>query len=466
MKITIVEKSPTNVKSARVLLNEKSPLSRIVRENKVDFLEIKALKKELMNRRKWIILVRSIIQEAKKNKIETIEINWKDLVDFKGLGEDLSQIFAEAVFMADYEFRKYKNKPEEGWSDLKEIFIVVSKRDKSFSRAKFSEGLTVARNVNFCRDLANTPGEDMTPAILANITRKAIKGKKIKMSVLDEKQMRRKKMNGVLSVGKGSSFQSRFIILQYCGEDIRKKPIVLVGKGVTFDSGGLDTKPHPAGLEMKMDMSGGAAVIATILAAENLKLKRNIIALIPAVENMPSGDSMRPGDIIKMMDGTNVEIGHTDAEGRLILADALVFAKSFNPEYVIDVATLTGAAMVALGERASAFFTDNEELSQKVMDLSEKTGEYMWRLPLWDEYAQEIKGTHGDISNIRTKGSSGIGGAITAALFLKNFTKDYTENWMHIDIAPRMTAVFDEQLINGAAGAPVRLLIELMRKDK
>ncbi|MEF3691720.1 MAG: hypothetical protein V3574_01520, partial [Candidatus Moraniibacteriota bacterium] len=221
MKITIVEKSPTNVKSARVLLNEKSPLSRIVRENKVDFLEIKALKKELMNRRKWIILVRSIIQEAKKNKIETIEINWKDLVDFKGLGEDLSQIFAEAVFMADYEFRKYKNKPEEGWSDLKEIFIVVSKRDKSFSRAKFSEGLTVARNVNFCRDLANTPGEDMTPAILANITRKAIKGKKIKMSVLDEKQMRRKKMNGVLSVGKGSSFQSRFIILQYCGEDIR-----------------------------------------------------------------------------------------------------------------------------------------------------------------------------------------------------------------------------------------------------
>ncbi|NCA93992.1 MAG: leucyl aminopeptidase, partial [Sphingobacteriia bacterium] len=167
-----------------------------------------------------------------------------------------------------------------------------------------------------------------------------------------------------------------------------------------------------------------------------------------------------------MMDGTNVEIGHTDAEGRLILADALTFAKSFKPEYVIDVATLTGAAMVALGERASAFFTDNEELSQKVGALSEKTGDYMWRLPLWDEYAQEIESTHGDIANIRTKGSAGVGGAITAALFLKHFAWDYKNIWMHIDIAPKMTAVFDEQLAKGAIGSPVRLLIELIRINK
>lgn len=465
MKITILEKR-SKTKAVKVLLNDKSPVSRIIREDKIESLEIKTPKKDLMNRRKWIVLVRSIIREAKKNRIERLEVDWGDLINFNDLGEDLSQIFAEAVYMADYEFRKYKSKPEEGWFDLKEILVVVSKKDKSFSKAKLLEGATIARNVNFCRDLANTPGEDMTPVHLVNITRKAIKGRKIKMSVLDEKQMRRKKMNGVLSVGKGSSFQSRFIILQYQGQDIKKDPIVLVGKGVTFDSGGLDTKPHPAGLDMKMDMSGGAAVIAAILAAENLKVKKNIVALIPAVENMPSGDSMRPGDIIRMMDGTNVEIGHTDAEGRLILADALTFAKSFKPEYVIDVATLTGAAMVALGERASVFFTDNEELSQKVGALSEKTGDYMWRLPLWDEYAQEIESTHGDIANIRTKGSAGVGGAITAALFLKHFARDYKNIWMHIDIAPKMTAVFDEQLAKGAIGSPVRLLIELIRINK
>ena len=465
MKITILEKR-SKTKAVKVLLNDKSPASRIIREDKIESLEIKTPKKDLMNRRRWIVLVRSIIREAKKNRIERLEVDWGDLTNFNDLGEDLSQIFAEAVYMADYEFRKYKSKPEEGWFDLKEILVVVSKKDKSFSKAKLLEGATIARNVNFCRDLANTPGEDMTPVHLVNITKKAIKGRKIKMSVLDEKQMRRKKMNGVLSVGKGSSFQSRFIILQYQGQDIKKDPIVLVGKGVTFDSGGLDTKPHPAGLDMKMDMSGGAAVIAAILAAENLKLKKNIVALIPAVENMPSGDSMRPGDIIRMMDGTNVEIGHTDAEGRLILADALTFAKSFKPEYVIDVATLTGAAMVALGERASAFFTDNEDLSQKVGALSEKTGDYMWRLPLWDEYAQEIESTHGDIANIRTKGSAGVGGAITAALFLKHFARDYKNIWMHIDIAPKMTAVFDEQLAKGAIGSPVRLLIELIRINK
>lgn len=466
MKITIVEKSVNGGKFVKVVLNEKIPTSFLMRENKVDILEIKVPKKDAMNRRKWIILVRSIIQEAKRNKIERIEIDWKDLTNFEKLGEDLSQIFAEAVYMANYEFRKYKSKPEDGWFDLKEVMVVVNKKDKSLSRLKLAEGATIANNVNFCRDLANIPGEDMTPVHLVNITRKALKGRKIKLSVLDEKQMRRKKMNGVLAVGKGSSYQSRFIILEYYGTDIKKKPVVLVGKGVTFDSGGLDTKPHPHGLEMMMDMSGGAAVITTMLIAESLKLKKNIVALIPAVENMPSGDSMRPGDIIKMMDGTNVEIGHTDAEGRLILADALTFAKNFKPEFVIDVATLTGAAAVALGERASAFFTDNEEMSIKVMELSEKTGDYVWRLPLWDEYAVEISGTHGDIANIRTKGSPGYGGAITAALFLKHFAREYKENWMHVDIAPRMTAVFDEQLAKGAIGSPVRLLVELLREGK
>lgn len=462
MKITIVDKNTTRKKYTRVSLQEKIVGNRFVVGAKGDFLEIKIPKAEIMTRRKWIVLVRSIIQEAKKYRIERLEIMWKDLMQFENIGTDLEQVFAEAVYMADYEFRKYRVKPEEGWHNIDEVIVVADKKDKTCVHKNFRRGVIIATQVNICRDLANTPGGDMTPVHLAGIIRKMIKGTKVKMRVLDEKQMRRKKMNGVLTVGQGSVCQSRFIILEYMGSGTTKKPTVLVGKGVTYDSGGIDTKPHPHGLEMMMDMSGAAAVVATIFAADRLNSEEHIVALIPTVENMPSGMSMRPGDIITMMDGTHVEIGHTDAEGRLILADALTYAKAFNPKKVIDVATLTGAAAVALGERASAIFTDNDELAQQTIAAAEKTGDAVWRMPLWDDYAAEIVGTHGDIANIRTKGQAGIGGAITAALFLKHFAKDYKDRWMHIDIAPTMTAVFDEQLAKGAKGAPIRLLAELV----
>ncbi len=461
MKITIVDKKISRKKCVCVVFNEKVRENRFIVNGKREALEIKVPKKEEMTRRKWIILVRTIVQEAKKHNLNRIEIMWKDLVNFDNLGDNLGEIFAEAVYMAHYEFRKYKTEPKEKWSDVGEIVVIASKSDKTIKRQDVRRGVTIATQINFCRDLANTPGGDMTPTHLVSITRKAIKGTGIKMKVLDEKQMRRKKMNGVLSVGQGSAYQSRFIILEYIGTASNKKPTVLVGKGVTFDSGGIDTKPHPYALEMMMDMSGGAAVIATMIIAAKLKMKKNIIALVPAVENMPSGSSFRPGDIITMMDGTRVEVGHTDAEGRLILADALTFAKNYKPTRVIDVATLTGASVVALGERATAIFTDNDELAQETLDIAEKTGDYAWRLPLWDEYGAEIAGTHGDISNIRTKGQPGYGGASTAAAFLKHFAKDYKQ-WMHIDIAPTMTSVFDEQLTKGAKGSPIRMLIDLL----
>ena len=462
MRITVVNKNTSRKKFTRVVLSDKITCNRFVAGAKDDMLEIKVSKKDIMTRKKWIVLVRGIVQEMKKYKIDRIEILWKDLVAFDNLGNGLGQIFAEAVYMADYEFRKYRTKPEEGWHNIDEVIVVADKKDKTCVQKDFRRGVTIATQVNFCRDLANIPGGDMTPVHLVGVIRKAIKGTKIKMRVLDEKQMRRKKMNGVLAVGQGSVCQSRFIILEYFGNGIHKKPTVLVGKGVTYDSGGIDTKPHPHGLEMMMDMSGAAAVTATILAADRMNSEESIAVLIPAVENMPSGTSMRPGDIITMMDGTHVEIGHTDAEGRLILADALTYAKSFNPKRVIDVATLTGAAAVALGERASAIFTDNDDLAQQTIMAAEKTGDAVWRMPLWDEYASEIAGTHGDIANIRTKGAAGIGGAITAALFLKHFAKEYTDHWMHIDIAPTMTSVFDEQLAKGAKGSPIRLLAELL----
>lgn len=464
MKITLTNEKIKAKKFTKILFSEKNATNRFVIKNEQEILEIKTVKKEKMNRRKWIIFVRGIILEAKKNKLKNIVINWEELIKFNNLGEDLEKLFVENVELANYEFCKYKKKPKEGWSNLEEIKLITESDKKSVFEKKIQEAQIIMEQVNRCRNLANTPGGDMTPEILVKETRKMIAGTGIKIQVLDEKQIKKNRMGGVLAVGSGSQYKPRFIILEYKNGGKTEKPIVLVGKGVTFDSGGIDTKPHPYALEMMMDMSGGSAVIGTIVALAKLKVKKNIVALIPAVENMPSGTSFRPGDIVEMMDGTMVEIGHTDAEGRLILADALTLAKKYKPSRVIDVATLTGAAVIALGERANAIFTNNDELAKLVERTAEKVGDFVWRLPLWEEYESDIKGNFGEISNINTKAKSGYGSPTTAATFLKHFAKDYKKEWMHIDIAPRMTAVYDENLTKGATGTPIRMLVELLTK--
>jgi len=229
---------------------------------------------------------------------------------------------------------------------------------------------------------------------------------------------------------------------------------------VTFDTGGINLKPSDSILGMNMDMSGGASVIHALTSAVRLKMKKNIVALIPAVENMASGSSYRPGDILRSMSGKTIEVLNTDAEGRIILADALIYAKKYHPSLVVDVATLTGAALVALGERASALFTQDEKLETLFRHLGEESGDYVWPLPLWDEYDEEIKGTFGDVANL---GKTRYGGAITAAIFLKQFV-DKSYPWVHLDIAPRMTTLPDEFLAKGSAGAPVRLLVKLLEK--
>jgi leucyl aminopeptidase len=301
----------------------------------------------------------------------------------------------------------------------------------------------------------------MTPEILAKHAKQSVKGLPITCTVLDEAAMKRLKMGGVLGVGKGSEAKPCFIVLEYRGtSDKKARPVVLVGKGVTFDTGGINLKPEGAILGMNMDMSGGAAVIHAIAAAARLSIKQHVVALIPAAENMPSGSSYRPGDVIRSMSGKTIEVANTDAEGRIILADALHYAKRYKPGLVVDVATLTGAALVALGERATALFTQDEQLEKTYRELGEESGDYVWPLPLWDEYDEEIKGTVGDIANL---GKTRWGGAITAAAFLKQFV-DRSYPWVHLDIAPRMTALPDEFLGKGAAGAPVRLLVKVLEE--
>jgi len=445
-----------------VILREDIKSTRFVVDGADKTLVIKREKAKDMTRRKWILLVRTIIAEAKKYNIKNISIVWKDLVDFENIGEDLGEIFAQNVLMANYTFHNYQKKPKEGWDDVERVTVVAPQSKHRALKKELRKGKVIGTQVNVCRSLANTPGNDMTPKILAAAARKMAKNLPIRVRVLGEKQMRNQKMGGVLAVGRGSRNASQFIIMQYNGSARQHaKPIVLIGKGITFDTGGVDTKPHPYALDMMMDMSGGASVMATIVTAAKLKMKKNIVALIPAAENMPDGASFKPGDIIRMMDGTTVEVGHTDAEGRLVLADAITYAKKYKPKMVIDVATLTGAAVVALGERATAVFTNDEDLAKRTVTVAEETGDYAWRLPLWEEYEAEIKGTFGEISNINTKSSGGYGGAITAATFLKHFACEHP-SWMHLDIAPTMTSVFDERLAKGAKGSPVRLLVKVL----
>jgi leucyl aminopeptidase len=266
-------------------------------------------------------------------------------------------------------------------------------------------------------------------------------------------------MHAILTVGESSPNKPQFIIVEYKGGKIGEKPYVFVGKGVTFDTGGSNLKPGDHMNGMHMDMAGGAIAIHTALALAKLKVKKNIIALVPAVENRVTGDSYLPGDIIIGMSGKPIEVLNTDAEGRVILSDALTYAKKYKPEIVIDLATLTGAAVVALGSRVSALFSNSDTIAHELNVIGEATKNLMWHLPLYDEYKEDIKGDLGGVTNIHNKFKRD-GGAITGAMFLKHFVEDYT--WAHIDIAPRMESISGDNLALGATGEPLYALVSFV----
>jgi len=440
---------------AIVSLNQKDDSEVLVLPTGQKTLSVGAGKTKKISNRTLILTARKIISLARQNKIKKLALNFADFTfpHLKMDSGEIAELLASSFEMANFEFIEHKTPPDQGWGFVEEI--IVASKDSAVKKG-FGKGQAIGEGVNDCRVLANSPGGVLTPMILARKARAAAKNTSVKVKVLGVKEITKLKMGGVLGVSSGSSEAPCFIILEYLGAG-KEKPIVLIGKGVTFDSGGLNLKPADSMQGMHTDMSGGAAVLSTMFLAAKLKLKKNIVGLIPAVENMPSGTSYRPGDILRSMSGKTIEVLNTDAEGRIILADALTYAKRYNPKLVVDVATLTGAAMIALGQRASAVFTKDEKLEQRLRDLGEKSGDYVWPMPLWDEYEEDIKGTFGDIANT---GKTRYGGAITAAVFLYQFAKEYP--WAHIDIAPRMTAVEGELLAKGASGAPVRLLIKLL----
>ncbi len=457
MEITFQKETPKNKEIGIIKITEEKDSAVFLRENGQKEIRVGIGPKKEFTERKIHILPRKIIALAKANKIKSFAVPFEEFEKLTSIkSADLAELLAKNFGIADFEFVEYKTKPEEGWRFVEEI--IISGGASSAVKRGFEAGLCIAGEVNACRRLINTPGGEMTPALLAREAEKAAKGTNIKVSVLHKTEIKKLKMGGILGVAEGSREEPKFIVMEYKGG--AGKPTVLVGKGITFDTGGLSLKPEQYMTEMHMDMSGGAVAIHAIVCAAKLKLKKHVIALIPAAENMPSGSSYRPGDILRSMSGKTIEVLNTDAEGRIVLADAITYAKKFDPRLVVDIATLTGAAMGALGQRASAIFTKDDALAKKCMEAGERAGDYVWQLPLWDEYAEEVKGTFGDVTNV---GKTRYGGAITAAMFLYEFAKELKCPWLHIDMAPRMTSIDGEFLAKGATGSPVGLLVEFLR---
>lgn len=314
-------------------------------------------------------------------------------------------------------------------------------------------GSAIAGGMALAKDLGNLPGNVCNPPYLAKVARDLGRQFKFKVEVLDHRDMEKLGMGSLLSVGRGSDQPCRFIIMHYRGGDRKARPVVLVGKGITFDTGGISLKPGADLDEMKYDMSGAGSVIGTFKTIALLKLPINVIGIVPAAENMPSGRATRPGDVVTSMSGQTIEILNTDAEGRLVLCDALTYAERFEPACVIDVATLTGACVIALGSQASGLFSNNNELAAELLRCGTDSGDRAWQMPLWEEYQAQLKSNFADMANIGGRPA----GSITAACFLSRFTKAY--QWAHLDIAGTASVSGEAK---GSTGRPVPLLSQFL----
>jgi len=461
MKLKTTTKDIANApkKYVRLILTEKKPSSVRFVETKDGILELHkgTGKRSEVTPRSFITLVRSIVRDAKAYDIDhlAVQLSNSPFPKLKKLGDEwVVRTIAENFILANYEFTKYQT-TKEAKTPVKEVLICggVTKAEQS----ALKQGEITATGVNLARDIANTTAEEMTPTELGKAAQAAAKGTGVKVTVHGEKELKKLKMGALLAVGQGTRSETKLITLEYSGANKNEKPIVFVGKGITYDTGGLNVKPSGAMHDMHLDMSGGAAVIASVITIAKLGLKKNVIGIVPAAENAISDTAMRAGDIVRSMSGKTIEVMHTDAEGRMVLADALTYAQRHNPGVILDAATLTGAALVALGQHASAVMTKDEQLGSTLRIRGEESGDYVWPLPLWDEYKQYLKSDRADIANIDPKFSK-FGGTIEGGTFLSYFVPKNVP-WAHIDIAPRMDAIPSDKLAKGSTGEPVRLLV-------
>ena len=352
---------------------------------------------------------------------------------------------------AVYRFEQMKSEPAEVRRPLRKLTLSVPQRsDLSAGEAAAARGLAIAHGMDLAKDLGNLPSNVCTPTYLAE--RALELGREfpeIKVTILERAQLEALGMGSFLSVTKGSDEPPRFIVMEYEQSPRKQKPVVLVGKGITFDTGGISIKPAADMDQMKFDMCGAASVFGTLRAIAELKSKLHVVGIVPACENMPSGHATKPGDIVKSMSGQTVEILNTDAEGRLILADALTYAERYEPSAVVDVATLTGSMVIALGHVASGIFSNSDSLARALLASGDDAYDRGWQMPLWDDYQEALTSNFADFANVGGR----PGGSITAACFLSRFTRKY--DWAHLDIAG---TAWKEGKEKGATGRPVPML--------
>jgi leucyl aminopeptidase len=378
-----------------------------------------------------------------------------------GLGldpEEMAQAATEGGVLGLYRYLDYKTRDEKADREISSLTLLTeSSKAVTAMRRGAAAGQAIAASTGVTRDLVSAPPADMTPGVIAARARQIGREFGLTVKVLERRQMEKLGMGALLGVASGSSNPPKFIILEYRRGG--KKPfIALVGKTITFDSGGISIKPSEGMDRMKDDMAGGAAVLGAIRAAAALRLPLNIVGLLPAAENMPGGSAYRPGDILRTLAGRTIEIISTDAEGRLILSDALAYACRYKPRVIVDIATLTGACRVALGQEASGMLGTSEQFKQMIREAGEKTGERVWELPLWEGYYENIKS---DIADMKNAGGRD-GGVITAAALLSKFVEQYP--WVHIDIAATAWADKDRPYTpKGATGIGTRLLVQFLR---
>jgi leucyl aminopeptidase len=384
-----------------------------------------------------------------------------ELASFPSRGSSFTeavQAVAEGMLLATYRFDRYRSENGDRPPVMTAGVLLCDKAELvEEARKGVDTAVPICRGVALARDLVNEPGNVKSPEFLARQAGELAGEAGFSCIVLGKSELEKEGFGALLGVAQGSVREPRLIVLDYKGGKESSRPVVLIGKGVVFDAGGISLKPAEKMEEMKMDMAGGAAVLGTFLAAALLKLPVNLVGIIPAVENLPSGSAIRPGDVLTSLSGRTVEVINTDAEGRLILADALTYARRFDPRAVIDLATLTGACVIALGHHATAALGNDDQLLRHLIRAGEASGERLWQLPLWEEYAEQIKSDIADVKNVGGRPA----GTITASAFLQKFAGELP--WAHLDIAG---TAWEEKgrhyLPKGATGVGVRLLLRFL----
>lgn len=370
----------------------------------------------------------------------------------------VAQAMVEGAVLGQYRFTHYRTNHADDLKNIQAMTIVVPTTNQlAHAKTGVRRGEVSAEATTYVRDLCHHPANVLTPSRVAAEARTIARERGVRTTVLERRQMEKLGMGALLGVARGSQEPPKFLVLEYSGGKRNERPVVLVGKTVTFDSGGISLKPSENMEQMKADMTGGAEVLATVRATARLRLPLNLIGILPVTENMPGGRAIKPGDVLTTLSKQTVEVQNTDAEGRLILADGLTYATRYKPACIIDVATLTGACMVALGRYAIGMLGNNDALKEQLKQAGEQAGERVWEMPLWDDYFEQLKSDVADMRNIGGRG----GGMITAAVFLSKFVGDYP--WVHLDIASTDWSESERAYINkGPTGIGTRLLIQYL----